>query len=583
MKRIYNNIRFKAYYNTKSFAKMEQINEYNSSDENEQISNTNSSNKDKNKTKKKNKLKAKTQTQTHSKSKPQSAMAKLIMEQRRLQEEEDARVRALEEEIKRKEKEEEDRLAEIKRKEDEEKERKKKVKHDKIEAQKKAGTYMTKSEKERMKKNQLKLEQMKQMNNVEIGPDGKICLIQKSEKSEKTEKSNLENTKINCLENSNNAESDNESDNETEEPEKQEEQEEQEESKESDKKNDIKIQYKCPIFTILGHVDVGKTTLLDNLRQTSIQAKEVGGITQQIGTTFIDIETMKKRISEIDSVYEQEIKTCDKYKIPGLLMIDTPGHEVFANLRKGGARLADLAIVIIDLVHGLEPQTIESIKLLSSTQTPFIFALNKIDRLYGFEYNQHKLSTHKIRQIIESQDQNTKSEFESRYKQVQTQIMELGINNELVWANNSIEDTISVCPISASKGIGIPDLLEYIITYSQTYLEDKIIWKPDLDCIVMEITNLEGYGYVADCLLKNGELKKGSIIRIQIKSKVHYTQIKNILTTPPNKDSKHCTKNLIQHDSIIGSSGIKIYADGLENIIIGSVISLGTTEEFELY
>jgi translation initiation factor 5B len=519
----------------------QKLNPNSEDEEDEEETNTNPNTQVKKDKKKKKKNKAKNDDNSV---KPQSAMAKIILERKRLQDDEDERVKKLEEEQERKFKEEEERLSEIKRKEQEEKKRKLKAKHEKIEAKKLAGTYKTKSEKERDRKNQEKLEQLKKLGI--ITEDGKVVMNQ-----DLLGKKVSNPTELDLIEESEN-DHDSDSDYET----------------ELDNESNH-IEFKCPIFTILGHVDVGKTSLLDNLRQTTVQAHEVGGITQQIGATLLTKDIIVKRTSQ------HNIKN-SQYKIPGLLLVDTPGHEVFGNLRKKGIMLADIAIVIVDIVHGLEPQTIESINLLTESKTPFIFALNKLDRLYGFN---KEISYLPIKEIILSQDFNTQSEFETRFKQIQTQIMELGLNCELAWNNNSPEDTISICPISAITSHGIPDLLDYIINYSQTVLHDKITWKSKLDCVVMEVSNVEGFGFVIDTIIKNGQLSKGDIIKVCTNTGIILTQIKNILTTPSNKDSKS-TSNLIQHDTIKGSMGIKIYAQGLEKAIPGTQIELGSKEEY---
>jgi translation initiation factor 5B len=514
---------------------MDENNNNNLSDSDDEEQNITQVKKDK---KKKKKNKSKNALEKIQPQKPQSAIAKLILEQRKIKEEEEARIKAIEEEKERKIKEEEEKIAEIKRKEEELKEQKRKVKQDKIEIQKKEGTYKTKSEKEKIKKNQLRLEQLKKSgiitDNCKIINQNnfvKNIIIDKIE-SDKIESDKIESDKI-----------------------------------ESDKI--VNIEYKSPIFTILGHVDVGKTSLLDNLRQTSVQKKEAGGITQQLGSTLLSRETILKRTYEIN---KDNIKD---YKIPGLLLVDTPGHEVFTNLRQKGAQLADIAIVIIDIVHGLEPQTIESIKILIKLKIPFVFALNKIDRLYGFNKNINFIP---IQQILSKQDPNTQSEFETRFKQIQTQIMQQGLNCELMWKNTSPEDTINIIPISAISGHGIPDLLDNIIQYSQTILKEYLIWKPELECDIMEITNTEGFGFTADCVIKNGFLSKGDIIRVQTTFGQIITQIKNILTVPDNKDSKH-TSQYIHHDTIKGSCGVKIYAHKLEKAITGTQILLGTKDE----
>jgi len=133
-----------------------------------------------------------------------------------------------------------------------------------------------------------------------------------------------------------------------------------------------------PIITVLGHVDHGKTTLLDKIRKTAIAAKEAGGITQAIGTTEIPTNVIKTLCGKLLERFKI------KLIISGLLFIDTPGHEAFTTLRKRGGSIADLAILVIDINEGIMPQTIESLEILKVSRIPFIIALNKIDRIKGW-------------------------------------------------------------------------------------------------------------------------------------------------------------------------------------------------------
>ena len=111
-----------------------------------------------------------------------------------------------------------------------------------------------------------------------------------------------------------------------------------------------------PIVVVLGHVDHGKTTLLDYIRKTKIAEKESGGITQSIGAYEVEVNNKK------------------------ITFIDTPGHEAFTSLRSRGAKTADLAILVVAADEGIKPQTLESVQIISEAQIPYIVALTKIDK-----------------------------------------------------------------------------------------------------------------------------------------------------------------------------------------------------------
>lgn len=441
-----------------------------------------------------------------------SAAGKLAQERIKKIAEENARIKALQDEEDRKIREEEEKiLAEQKRIEDE-KNRIAKAKQDKIEAQKKAGTYLTKSQKDKIKKNKEALEKLQRMG-IQQGNQ----IIQSSQL-----KNNYDNLEIEV---------------------------------ESDESLVQEIKLRSVISCIMGHVDTGKTSLLDKIRGTNVQDGEAGGITQQIGASFIPKETLENKTNIFSECYN--------IIIPGLLMIDTPGHEAFANLRQRGSSLCDIAIVVIDLVHGLEPQTIQSINMLKESGTEFIFALNKIDRLYGWKVDLNK----SIQENILSQDINTQSEFNTRLEKIIVQINELGFNTKLYWENDSIEDTISICPTSAKTGEGLQDLLYYLIDYSQKYLESNITETDDFKCTVLESTITEGYGTTIDAILISGSLAQSDRIILSTNSNQPIqTTVKNILTTPPNRESR-VKSEFITHTKISGAIGIKIVSNNISNDI----------------
>jgi translation initiation factor aIF-2/yIF-2 len=456
-------------------------------------------------------------------SKPINPMAKLAQQRMKLIEEQNARIKAEQEAEERKIKEEEDkRLAEAKAIEDE-KEKKRKVKQDKVQAQKDSGTYKTKSEKEKIKKTQERLENMKKSGFVfsDAGIVMNTCI---SNISENISNNKLENEEL------------------------------------------IDYGFRSPILCIMGHVDTGKTKLLDKIRDTNVQEGEAGGITQQIGATFIPPQTLLDKAK----INKKELQ------IPGILMIDTPGHEAFANLRSRGSSLCDTAIIVIDIVHGLEQQTIQSINMLVESNIKFIFALNKVDRLYGW----NSIENRSIQLSLE-ENQVSIDEFKNRLYDITTQIMTIGLNAKLFWENNSIDDTISICPISAKTGEGVCDLISEVIKLNQTCLSEQIKYKEELKCIVMEKTITEGIGSSVDVILINGTLKKGDQISFQTSDGICKTTIRNLLTPPPNRESR-IKSEYIHHDEVKGSMGLKIVANDIDKVIVGSQIYFSIDESVVL-
>eukprot|EP00299_Pterocystis_sp_00344_P016828 c8442_g1_i1.p1 GENE.c8442_g1_i1~~c8442_g1_i1.p1 ORF type:complete len:1152 (-),score=401.33 c8442_g1_i1:68-3523(-) len=317
---------------------------------------------------------------------------------------------------------------------------------------------------------------------------------------------------------------------------------------------------RSPICCILGHVDTGKTKLLDKIRRTNVQEGEAGGITQQIGATYFPL----------DRIQDQTLKVSDKatqnLKVPGLLIIDTPGHESFTNLRSRGSSLCDIAILVVDIMHGLEPQTLESIGLLKARRTPFIVALNKVDRLYGWK----SVPMSPIRDALKLQNADVIREFNTRVEDTIRLFNEQGLNAQVYFKNKDLKKTISMVPTSAISGEGIPDMLLLLMQLTQTFMTSRLMYLSEtLQCTVLEVKVVDGLGTTIDVILANGTLREGDTIILNGLNGAIVTTIRALLTPEPMKELRVKTPYL-HHKELHAAIGCKISAQNLESAIAGS-------------
>lgn len=258
---------------------------------------------------------------------------------------------------------------------------------------------------------------------------------------------------------------------------------------------------KAPICCVLGHVDTGKTKLLDKIRGTCIQSNEVGGITQQMGATYVPI-------SKINDM-TQHFKNLIQFKLPGIIFIDTPGHEAFSNMRSLGTSFCDFALLVVDIVHGIEPQTIDSINLLKQHKIPFIVAINKVDRLYKWKSS----SITQIDEIIEGQTNDVKHEFTQRVNKIICDFAEQSLNVKLFYKNDNPKQYVSLVPTSAITGDGIADLLYLITHLTQLRLTSKLLFNENItQCVIFEVKKIEGFGTCIDVVLINGILHENDLV-----------------------------------------------------------------------
>lgn len=328
---------------------------------------------------------------------------------------------------------------------------------------------------------------------------------------------------------------------------------------------------RSPICCILGHVDTGKTKILDKIRQTNVQEGEAGGITQQIGATYFPVEALqtKTQVVNKDGSFE--------FKVPGLLVIDTPGHESFTNLRSRGSSLCNIAILVVDIMHGLEPQTLESMRLLRDRKTPFIVALNKIDRLYGWK----KIDNNGFQESLALQNKGVQNEFRDRLEKTKVAFAEQGFNSELYYENRSMAKNVSFVPTSAHTGEGIPDMLKLLVNLTQERMTNKLMYLSEVECTVLEVKVIEGLGTTIDVVLSNGVLREGDRIVLCGLNGAISTNIRALLTPAPLKELR-IKSQYVHNQEVKASLGVKIAANDLEHAIAGSrllVVGPGDDEE----
>lgn len=331
------------------------------------------------------------------------------------------------------------------------------------------------------------------------------------------------------------------------------------------------MKIRSPIVSVLGHVDHGKTTLLDFIRGSTVADREAGGITQHIGATEIPIDTINEICGDFIS------KLSIKDTIPGLFFVDTPGHAAFTSLRKRGGALADLAILIVDINEGFKPQTYEAINILKMYKTPFIIAANKIDRLFGWEVHEGA----SFKESFNQQAQSVKTDLDLKLYELVGELHKEGFQSERFDRVSDFSSQITIIPISAKSGEGIIELIAMLLGLAQEYLTKQLEIHEDAPAkgTVLEVKEETGLGVTIDSIIYDGVLKEGDEIALMDSNNLVKTKIRSILKPLPleeMRDSKHKFKKV---DEVVAAAGIKIAAPNLDNIVSGSPLRVLNDEE----
>ena len=321
-------------------------------------------------------------------------------------------------------------------------------------------------------------------------------------------------------------------------------------------------------MAVLGHVDSGKTSLLDRIRGTGVQGREAGGITQHIGASFLPSDTLKNTCGPLYKKLEES-----DTQVPGILVIDTPGHEVFTNLRARGGSAADIAILVVDVNRGFQPQTNESLQILQNRKVPFVVALNKCDQMPGWR----KSDTEFISKAIKEQDVSIQNDLDQKIYDVVGTLSVLGYQSEAFYRVKDFKSEVSIVPISARLGVGIPELLAVLVGLTQQYLKQRLNQQEkEPHGIVLEVNDEVGLGQTANIILIDGTIKKEDSIVVAKRDAVIVTKPKAILLPKPldeMRDPRDKFKPVWQVDA---AAGLKIASPDLEGVLPGSTLYVAT-------
>ncbi|MBI5884890.1 translation initiation factor IF-2, partial [archaeon] len=323
-----------------------------------------------------------------------------------------------------------------------------------------------------------------------------------------------------------------------------------------------------PIITVLGHVDAGKTSLLDAIRGTAFAEKEAGLITQHIGATEVPIAIVDRLSGELLEKYKF------KLVIPGLLFIDTPGHEAFTNLRHRGGSIADLAVLVVDVMQGCQPQTFEAIDILRSFKVPFVIALNKIDLLHEWDSKKQGVS----KSLVE-QGPRAIEELDNRLYTVVGQVHSRNFVSERFDRVADFTKQVPIIPVSTKTGEGLPELLMFLGGLSQKYLEKELSIEESGPGkgVILDVKEERGLGTTVDVILYEGEIKAGDKIVLGGRQGAIETKVRALLQPKPLVDMRMAQDKFNRLEEIHAASGVKISAPGLETAIPGSPLMVVST------
>jgi translation initiation factor 5B len=330
------------------------------------------------------------------------------------------------------------------------------------------------------------------------------------------------------------------------------------------------IELREPIVSLLGHVDHGKTTLLDRIAGSVRASKEPGGITQHIGAIEVPGTVVRKLCEGI-------LRT-DQLTVPGLLFVDTPGHRSFETMRRRGGALADIAILVIDAREGVMPQTRESIQILRHEKTPFAVALTKIDLLTGWRKPPGPVGL--LEHLARGGPEFQKS-LDARLYAVAEELFAAGFSAERYDRVSDFTRNVGIVPVSAKTGVGVPELIALLVGLSQRFLTDELRRKEgSAEATILERSDQKGVGPVASVILYRGSLKVGDEVVVTGRTEPFAARLRGIYRPVPLKAEKSSKQFRLESLSeVTAAAGFYAAVPGIEDALPGGLLRAVASEE----
>ena len=325
-----------------------------------------------------------------------------------------------------------------------------------------------------------------------------------------------------------------------------------------------------PIVSVLGHIDHGKTQLLDTIRGTTVIEREAGRITQHIGATEVPIDVIYMICGSLLGR--------KRFTFPGLLFIDTPGHQAFTTLRARGGALSDLAVLVVDINEGFKPQTVESLNILKRYKTPFVVAANKIDLINGWVSEKKPFAESYRKQVERARDA-----VDEKIYEIVGKIYNYGFSSERYDRITDFTKNIAIVPISAKTGEGIQDLLMVLVGLAQRFLEKQLKTEEGPgEGTVLEVKEEKGLGPTVDVIIYNGSVKQGDTVVLGGIDRPIVTKVKALLKPKPLDEIRDPTERFKSVKNVSAASGVKISGKHLEDVIAGAPLKVAVNNADEI-